>query len=154
MGIKHTYPGDENEVTPYVWLSRIDPQHWARSHFPTRTKCVTIVNNMSESFNAYIMGSRDQPIIHMWEWMRNKLMSRIQVKLTGMGKHLGIICPNIMKKMQKVRKEQCGNCFTTWAGQESYSVEYFRQNHVVKFDERTCSCGMYHYKVILVVMPF
>ncbi|XP_012844383.1 PREDICTED: uncharacterized protein LOC105964420 [Erythranthe guttata] len=45
----------ENEVTPYVWLSRIPAHHWARSHFSTRTKCNVLVNNLSESFNSYIL---------------------------------------------------------------------------------------------------
>lgn len=82
---------DDTDVTPYVWLSRINPEHWAQYHFPTRTKCCSIVNNMSESFNNYIMASRDLPIVSMWEWIRNKLMTRIVVKYEAMQKYEGTV---------------------------------------------------------------
>ncbi|KAL0437832.1 UNVERIFIED_CONTAM: hypothetical protein Sradi_0491100 [Sesamum radiatum] len=41
--------------TAYGWLSEVPTQHWARCLFPSRIKCDTIVNNLSEYFNNYIL---------------------------------------------------------------------------------------------------
>ncbi|KAL0345441.1 UNVERIFIED_CONTAM: hypothetical protein Sradi_4375400, partial [Sesamum radiatum] len=49
--------------TASEWLKKINPQHWARSHFPIHSKCDILVNNLCESFNNYIIEARDKPII-------------------------------------------------------------------------------------------
>ncbi|KAK4396012.1 hypothetical protein Sango_1437800 [Sesamum angolense] len=49
--------------TASEWLRKINPQHWARSHFPVQSKCDILVNNLCESFNNYILEARDKPII-------------------------------------------------------------------------------------------
>ncbi|KAG8381900.1 hypothetical protein BUALT_Bualt05G0020900 [Buddleja alternifolia] len=49
--------------TPFEWLSVVPSAHWARCFFPIRTKCDVIVNNISESFNSYILEARGLPII-------------------------------------------------------------------------------------------
>ncbi|XP_073125331.1 uncharacterized protein [Henckelia pumila] len=86
--------------TAAEWLSKIPPAHWARSHFPISSFCDFIVNNMTESFNSYILEARDMPIISMLEWIRTKLMIRIQVKKKGIEKYVGEVCPNIVKKSE------------------------------------------------------
>ncbi|KAK4384334.1 hypothetical protein Sango_3071100 [Sesamum angolense] len=80
------------------WLKKISPEHWARSFFPVHSKCDILVNNLCESFNNYILEARDKPIISMFEWIRTKLMSRLQQKRDGMEKYSGSICPNVIKR--------------------------------------------------------
>ncbi|KAK4400687.1 hypothetical protein Sango_1174800 [Sesamum angolense] len=67
------------------WLKKISPEHWARSFFPVHSKCDILVNNLCESFNNYILEARDKPIISMFEWIRTKLMSRLQQKRDAIG---------------------------------------------------------------------
>lgn len=45
-----------------------------------------LVNNMSESFNAYLLEAQDKPIITMIEIIRRKLMRRYQLKRDGVQK--------------------------------------------------------------------
>lgn len=45
-----------------------------------------MVNNMSESFNAYLLEAQDKPIITMIEIIRRKLMRRYQLKRDGVQK--------------------------------------------------------------------
>ena len=40
------------------------------SHFTPRALTDCLVNNLSESFNAMILKSRDKPILAMLEWIR------------------------------------------------------------------------------------
>ncbi|KAG8364567.1 hypothetical protein BUALT_Bualt18G0010800 [Buddleja alternifolia] len=98
---------DENVKTAAEWL-REDPfQHWCKSDI--------LVNNLCESFNNYILASRDKPIITIIEWIRTRLMSRIQMKKEGMLKYACVVCPNILKKINK-QSEVARNCTTRFCG--------------------------------------
>ncbi|KAL0297765.1 UNVERIFIED_CONTAM: hypothetical protein Sradi_6828600 [Sesamum radiatum] len=133
------FPEDE---TAYDWLCEIPVHHWARCFFPSRTKCDTLVNNISESFNSYILDAREQPIIDMFESIRRKCMTRIQVKREGMEKYQGVVYPNICKKIERQRHES-RNCFSSWAGEDKFEVQHFLENHIVYLRDRHCSCGMF-----------
>ncbi|KAL0360930.1 UNVERIFIED_CONTAM: hypothetical protein Sradi_3777500 [Sesamum radiatum] len=126
----------------YEWLSEVPTQHWPRCFFPSRTKCDTIVNNLSESFNSYIPEAREQPIIDIFETIRRKCIARIQIKRTGMEKYDSEVCPNICKRIERQRQES-RHCFPTWAGQDKYDVMHYMENHIVFLSERHCSCGMF-----------
>ncbi|KAI8567693.1 hypothetical protein RHMOL_Rhmol02G0141500 [Rhododendron molle] len=94
-----------NLKTTADWLRKTDVRLWARSHFSTNSKCDVLVNNFTESFNSYILQARDLPIISMFEWIRKKLMERIQVKKAGMERYTGQICPNIVDKLESIKVE-------------------------------------------------
>ncbi|KAG8367464.1 hypothetical protein BUALT_Bualt16G0074800 [Buddleja alternifolia] len=128
--------------TPFEWLSVVPSAHWARCFFPIRTKWDVIVNNISESFNSYILEARGLPIIQMFEWLRMRLMARIQIKREGMERYTRVVCPNILKKIEKQR-ELSRNCFATWAGGDKFEVKHFLEKHVVHLDEQYCSCRMF-----------
>ncbi|KAG8373315.1 hypothetical protein BUALT_Bualt11G0011200 [Buddleja alternifolia] len=102
--IQRMYPKKGSKQTPYEWLNVIPAAHWARCYFPSRTKCDVLVNNITESFNSIILAARELPIIEMFEWIRKKCMTRIQIKRQGMEKYAGIVCPNILKKIEKQRE--------------------------------------------------
>ena len=57
----------------YEYLANISPTQWTRSHFTPRALTDYLVNNLSESFNAMILKSRDKPILAMLEWIRVRL---------------------------------------------------------------------------------
>ncbi|XP_051132671.1 uncharacterized protein LOC127252521 [Andrographis paniculata] len=126
----------------FEWLSDIPEHQWARSYFPTRTKCDVLVYNISESFNHCIMAARDLPIIEMFEWIRSKSMTRIQIKREGMEKYDGSICPNIVKKIEVQRKES-RNCFPSWVGEDKFEIKHWQSNHVVHLKSKSCTCGMF-----------
>lgn len=39
-------------------LSKLDPKLWSKAHFCTHSKADNVENNMSESFNAWIINER------------------------------------------------------------------------------------------------
>ncbi|KAG8364372.1 hypothetical protein BUALT_Bualt19G0122000 [Buddleja alternifolia] len=140
--IERLSPKRGNNQTAYEWMCKISSHHWARCFFPNRTKCDALVNNISESFNSYILDARELPIIDMFECIRRKCMTRLQVKRAGMDKFKGVICPNIQKKIESQRVVS-KNCFPTWAGDDKFEVRHFMENHIVYLNDKHCSCGMY-----------
>ena len=42
----------------YEQLLKLDPKVWTKSHFGTSSKADNVENNMSESFNAWIISER------------------------------------------------------------------------------------------------
>ena len=79
----------------YEYLAKIALAQWTRSHFIPRALTDCLVNNLSESFNAMILKSRDKPILAMLEWIRVRLMTRLYTKKEGIQKYAGKLCPSI-----------------------------------------------------------
>ncbi|XP_024164251.1 uncharacterized protein LOC112171277 [Rosa chinensis] len=79
----------------YDWLTDPirPPLHWCRTHFKSHTKCDILLNNLCESFNAFILGARGKPVVSSFEEMRVKLMKRIMLRKEKMMKYEGTICP-------------------------------------------------------------
>ncbi|KAK4397176.1 hypothetical protein Sango_1554200 [Sesamum angolense] len=95
--------------TASEWLRKINLEHWARAFFPLQSKCDILVNNICESFNNYILDARDKPIITMLEWIRTKLMTRLQQKREGMEKALVMrkYLWKVLKFLQQARSMNC-----------------------------------------------
>ncbi|KAH7867298.1 hypothetical protein Vadar_031580 [Vaccinium darrowii] len=126
----------------YNWLKKIPQEQWCRSHFRTSSRCDILVNNLSESFNSYILEARDKPIVSMLEWIRRKLMSRFQVKRMGMEKYTGTICPKIDKKLE-VNIDKARDCFAHFAGEFKFEVDCHDQTYMVDLKAMTCGCRMW-----------
>jgi len=84
-------------------IEKMDPATWTRSAFSPYSQCNQLLNNMPESFNAYIIESRDKPTITMVELIREALMVRFQEKRKAMRNYNGRICPNIQKKIEDLK---------------------------------------------------
>ncbi|XP_028057449.1 uncharacterized protein LOC114261379 [Camellia sinensis] len=97
---------------------------------------------MCESFNNNILEARDKPIASMLEWIRKRVMHRIQIKKEGMEKYTGEICPNIVKDL-KALKVQARNCFATYCGDRKFEVDCGDTTHIVDLEEKKCSCRMW-----------
>ncbi|KAG8371286.1 hypothetical protein BUALT_Bualt13G0071700 [Buddleja alternifolia] len=133
---------DENVKIAAEWLREVPFQHWCMDYFRTSCKSDILVNNLCQSFNNYILKARDKPIISMIEWIRTRLMSRIQMKKEGMFKYVGVVCPNILKKINK-QSEVARNCTTRFRGGMEFEVDHLLDKYVVDLDRKTCTCGMY-----------
>nr|XP_027071807.1 uncharacterized protein LOC113696617 [Coffea arabica] len=87
--------------------------------------------------------ARELPVIGMLEWIRRRLMQRIQVKRTGMQKFQGKICPNIAEKIDRNLKFS-RLCIPTWDGKNKYEIDCGpRKSVVVDLKEKTCTCGYF-----------
>ncbi|XP_077233381.1 uncharacterized protein LOC143875660 [Tasmannia lanceolata] len=79
----------------YAYLKKINPTLWSRSAFNPKPKCNLLVNNLSETFNGFILPARDKPILPLLETIRRLLMRRFQNQRSKMYKYEGPICPKI-----------------------------------------------------------
>lgn len=138
---------DDALETAHEWLLKVPPVHWARSHFTSHCKSDVLVNNISESFNSFILEDREKPIITMLEGIRTKLMRKTQEREAGMEKYPGKICPNILKKIEKCQ-DISRSCFSIYSGDLEYQVQYATaygvvRQYVVNLRSKTCTCGLF-----------
>ncbi|KAG8380766.1 hypothetical protein BUALT_Bualt06G0050200 [Buddleja alternifolia] len=108
----------------------------------TTSNCDLLVNNLSESFNNMILPARDKPIISMFEWIRRRLMSRIQKKREGMKNYASVICPNIRKKVDK-EQSLARHCWARFCGGSEFEIDHFLDKYVVDLQLKTCICSMF-----------
>ena len=129
------------DVKAYEWLVKLDVRTWSRHAFNPRSKSDTLVNNIAESFNAWILEARDKPMLTMMEIIRVMLMQRLQTKRDHMRRYEGRVCPRIYKKLERIKSE-VGHCISCCNGESKYEVEYiYGGRYVVDLNERTCGCG-------------
>ncbi|WOL00349.1 hypothetical protein Cni_G09062 [Canna indica] len=74
---------------------------FCQTHVSTVCKSDNVTNNISETFNAYILKARSKPIIDMLEETRRMMMQRMYMKREMVSKWSGDICPNIRRKLEK-----------------------------------------------------
>ncbi|XP_021975385.1 uncharacterized protein LOC110870516 [Helianthus annuus] len=77
----------------HVWLSKIPPLHWSRSHFSGRVISDILLNNMCEVYNGKIVEGKDKPIISALEYIREYLMRMIVTVLKLIEKSEGLLTP-------------------------------------------------------------
>lgn len=61
-------------------------------------KCDSILNNVCESFNAYIVDARAKHVISMLEDIRSSLMERCYRKMQEVRDSHDVLCPRIKRK--------------------------------------------------------
>jgi hypothetical protein len=89
-------------VGAFNYLCEIEPRHWTRAMFKGDSKCDTLVNNISEAFNAVIVVPRSKPVVSMLEDIRVYVMERWQLNREKIAKYAdGEVLPNIKKKLEK-----------------------------------------------------
>ena len=83
------------------------------------SKCDVIVNNMAETFNAYVVHARTKHLIDKLENIRMALIERIVVKRSIMEVSEDKIHPRIRSKLEK-KKEEARNYFYIPAGNKVF----------------------------------
>lgn len=112
-----------------------DPSLWSKAHFQTHSKADNVENNMSETFNAWIIKSRWMASLDMLEDIRSKVMVRLNKKREEMLKCEAVICPRIRKKID-VQIENAAACEPLWAKDKKFQVNnYSLIIHLSQYDE-------------------
>ncbi|XP_076918286.1 uncharacterized protein LOC143578681 [Bidens hawaiensis] len=105
----------------HLWVSKIPPSHWSKSHFTGRALSNVLINKMCEVFHSKLVDGRDKPIITLLEYMREYLMRKIVNVLKVIDKSLGLLTPYATNIMESVNKE--ANRYTMhWNGKVHYQV--------------------------------
>ncbi|XP_028779040.1 uncharacterized protein LOC114735508 [Neltuma alba] len=122
-------------------LMAIPPSCWSRSHFDAYSKCDTITNNITESFNGRLLEARELPIISLLDWIRTYLMTRFAENRVKADKYRdkGIVCPRPRKRLDKEVAE-CRKWEARYAGNNRYEVSFNTHKFKVDLTAKTCSC--------------
>ena len=116
-----------------------NPKYWSKAFFSTTSKCDIVDNNLSKTFNGFILEAREKPIISMLEDIRVALMVRMQEKREKTFKKGGNICSRIMEKLEE-NKGISRFCKTVWNGDTQYEVQHMDDRFTVDLEQKTCSC--------------
>lgn len=133
----------ENQRAYENFIER-DPSKFCKAFISTHCVSDMIDNNVSETFNGYIVRARTKHLIHMIEDIRAALRERQYVKLEMIKKVTDKICPNIRKKIEKL-KQQSRFCMASLGIDGSFEVKHLisRDRFIVSLDSRRCSCRMW-----------
>ncbi|WOK94228.1 hypothetical protein Cni_G02930 [Canna indica] len=112
---------------------------FCQTHVSIVCKSDNVTNNISETFNAYILKARSKPIVDMLEEIRRMLMQRMYMKREMVSKWSGDICHNIRRKLEK-SKEKSRYCIVTPSDNFKFEVQYMDKIHVVNLGNHTCTC--------------
>ncbi|KAM5554008.1 hypothetical protein ABKV19_025974, partial [Rosa sericea] len=129
----------------YDWLTnpQRNPRHWCKAHFHTVLKCDVLLNNLCESFNAFILLARSKPIISCFEDIniRVKMMKRVAMRKEKMSKILDPICPKPRQILEKNKERSASDCIPYGSGNPQIEVESCGgSRYVVDLTRRTCAC--------------
>ena len=100
------------------------------------------LNNVCESFNAYIVDARAKHVIHMLEDIRSSLMERCYRKLHEVRDNHDVLCPRIRKKVEDLMYKS-RYCITTPALGGQFEVTYEENRFVVTPALRSCGCRVW-----------
>jgi hypothetical protein len=59
----------------YTYLEKVDPKMWSRHAFRTSSCSDILLNNIAESFSAWVLEAREKPILTCLETIRRQLMN-------------------------------------------------------------------------------
>ena len=115
---------------------------WVRAFFPEIIKCDMVDNNISETFNGWILNARYLPIITMLDEIRRSVMIRIAKRREFAKTWICDISPMAMKRIER-NKSKSFDWQMVFNGEDGYeilSVKNVRKRHVVSLLKWTCTC--------------
>ncbi|XP_074338221.1 uncharacterized protein LOC141676467 [Apium graveolens] len=121
----------------YAELKRRDPKTWCKAYFEKHSCTDTVENNMSESFNSWIIGERFLPLLDMLQEIHFKLINRMRENRDSMQASEFQICLRIKAKLDLV-VTQSRDWRATWDGMRTFVVKNGRTCFTVNLVERIC----------------
>ena len=112
---------------------------FCKAYLSTWPKSEATDNNISESFNSYILRWRSMPIIDMLENIRNAVMRRIVRKRKVFLGRSDELCPEV-RKLVDVNISRSRQFFPLDAGDNKYEVTNLGNKFVVDLRANTCGC--------------
>ena len=123
----------------WVWLSKIPVHTWARFAMDTNCKTDLICNNVSETFNRFILDVRNKPIGIMLVGIYDKHMMRFDSKREGAAQARWEITPHYAERLE-LMKTYSRHCVPKRADLGLWQVKSGDATHEVNLDMGTCSC--------------
>ncbi|GAA0170881.1 hypothetical protein LIER_25048 [Lithospermum erythrorhizon] len=148
------------DVKAHMWLlsHARSPRRWNKAFFPLIVKTDMLCNNLSESFNSFILKAREKSIITMLETIRKKLMKRIRDRKIAMERKTCPVYPRIMKILDENFKLSDGmEVEWNWGrggGRDSFKVQTYGRQYVVDCKAKECTCRLWQLTGIHVHMLY
>ncbi|KAH6767656.1 hypothetical protein C2S52_018639 [Perilla frutescens var. hirtella] len=128
----------ENEAAYLNFLER-EPRKFCKAFVSTVSLCDMVDNNISETFNGYIVQARGKPLIHMLNDIRTQLMNRQYTKVAAIAGVTDRICPTIRARIEKLKYES-RHGITIPALHNKYEVHLHDDQFLVNMSNKTCTC--------------
>nr|XP_016432799.1 PREDICTED: uncharacterized protein LOC107759384 isoform X1 [Nicotiana tabacum]XP_016432800.1 PREDICTED: uncharacterized protein LOC107759384 isoform X1 [Nicotiana tabacum]XP_016432801.1 PREDICTED: uncharacterized protein LOC107759384 isoform X1 [Nicotiana tabacum]XP_016432802.1 PREDICTED: uncharacterized protein LOC107759384 isoform X1 [Nicotiana tabacum]XP_016432803.1 PREDICTED: uncharacterized protein LOC107759384 isoform X1 [Nicotiana tabacum]XP_016432804.1 PREDICTED: uncharacterized pro len=122
-------------------------ERWCKVYFQEFFKCDSVDNNMSESFNAWILGARHKTIVSMLEEIRVKVMIKIPKMRAFAENWVDAISPMAMK-IFNTNVEKSMKCKIHWNGDSGFEIKEGKTNFIVHLKRGYCSCRSWQLKGI------
>ncbi|XP_065868325.1 uncharacterized protein [Euphorbia lathyris] len=121
------------------YLLKYPPQHWCRAYFTDRCKDPMVDNNMTKSFNSWILEQRSRPILRMLEELRVMIMNRLHENEKKATSWSGDYSPTSMEEFM-LNHSIARYCRVVFNGEKGYEVTHGTDRHCVILLERQCTC--------------
>ncbi|XP_074315187.1 uncharacterized protein LOC141651370 [Silene latifolia] len=116
-----------------------NPTLFCRAFISTRSKTDVVVNNMAETFYAYIIEARYKHLLYMLEDIRTSIMTRLVSKKAEMEKLTVTVCPRVQARLEEAKKKSVEYSIfssTTTLFQVKQGIDEVNVDLVA----RTCTC--------------
>ncbi|XP_057809117.1 uncharacterized protein LOC131023590 [Salvia miltiorrhiza] len=131
----------ESEAAHDNFIER-GPQKFCKAFISLSPISDMIDNNVSETFNGYVVNARGKLIIDMLEDIRCSLMARQFKKLSILDNWNDTICPQVRKKLESL-KVHSRNCQVHPAMGGKFEVHHHEDKFVVVLESKTCTCRVW-----------
>ncbi|XP_071728301.1 uncharacterized protein [Rutidosis leptorrhynchoides] len=129
----------------WIWLNKIAPKHWSKSHFTGRAHSDVLLSNMCEVLNRWLVDARDKPIITCFEFVREYLMKRVVNVINRMSKCQGALTPSATKIFEGNQKD-AHKLTVLWNGDGKYQVNGpHGEQVVVDIVNKVCACRRWEF---------
>ena len=127
------------------WLEKNHSKLWYRSGFGEKSKCDYLTNNVSESLNNQIKGSKGLLLHELLDTLRVMVMQKMALR-RDVGRQFkeGEILPNVMKELnaasQNLRVVKVARGDADFAEVTLMCADNIARRHTMDLKNHTCSC--------------
>jgi hypothetical protein len=114
------------------------PHIWSRSKFSEECKVDYINNNLSESFNSWVLKTKDMHIVQMLDQIRQMIIKKFEIRQKIGRKMVVRIIPHITRTLNEQSKNMKGHDVLI-CGNSTAKVTMTAVRHAVNLGEKTCS---------------
>jgi len=117
----------------------VNGYYWSRSLFSPVCKNNYIVNNLSESFNAWVLEARYMPCVELVDQIRIKIMEKMNERRKLAAKWKGVLVPLADRYVKELSKN-LGGWHVRRSDDRIAEVDCMEKREVLDMVMRTCTC--------------
>ncbi|XP_065864727.1 uncharacterized protein [Euphorbia lathyris] len=131
---------DQSDGQPNEWLLKLPLSEWSKHAYWPEAKSEHITNNMTETFNAWILRIRSSPIVDLLESYRQKCMFILHKRHAKGCAMEGKLVPGT-KKATNVVIKGARQCKLIPGRNGEFEVKDGNASYAVSMPNKKCNCG-------------